>query len=317
MPKAKHNTAAPTVMGVRSGTRSLSVMDELREAILNGDYEAGRRLNEVHISQALDVSRTPVRSALQALAGEGLLDYAPNRGFTVRAFQLNEIVDAYDIRATLEGVAARFAAQRGLKVHEKSMIERSLEDGDKLLQRGSFISGDLSAYRIVNGNFHDAILSAARNRMLGEMIRICHRVPVSSSRNIVAFEYHDVRRRHDDHHRIYDAVIARDPLQAEMLMRTHVSSIRVSLLRSLHGLRIPDPEESTHIAPLRSASRGQAGSPPKGSVARAASGSGTSAARTDAQGKSQAFTPSPDHRKGKLTVPAQVAATGPTKPTVS
>ncbi len=42
------------VTNVRSGTRSLSIMEELREAILNGDYEAGRRLNEVHISQALE-----------------------------------------------------------------------------------------------------------------------------------------------------------------------------------------------------------------------------------------------------------------------
>lgn len=220
-------------MGVRSGTRSLSIMDELREAILNGAYEAGRRLNEVHISQALDVSRTPVRAALQALAGEGLLDYAPNRGFTVRAFQLNEIVDAYDIRATLEGLAARFAAQRGLEAQEKAVLQNSLSDGDKLLRRGSFKSGDLSTYRVVNGSFHDTVLNAARNRMLGEMIRICHHVPISSSRNIVAFEYHDVRRRHDDHHRIYEAILARDSWQAEMLMRAHVSSIKVSLVRSL------------------------------------------------------------------------------------
>lgn len=219
--------------GARSGTRSLSVMDKLREAILNGDYEAGRRLNEVHISQSLGVSRTPVRAGLQALAGEGLLDYAPNRGFTVRAFQLNEIVDAYDIRASLESIAARLAAQRGLETQERIAIENSLADGEKLLRRGSFKSGDLSAYRIINGNFHDAILFAARNRMLAEMIRICHHVPVSSSRNIVAFEYHDVRRRHDDHHRIYEALVARDPWQAEMLMRAHVSSIKVSLVRSL------------------------------------------------------------------------------------
>ena len=223
--------------GSRSGTRSLSVMDRLREAILRGEYAAGSRLNEVRISQTLAVSRTPVRAALQALAGEGLLDYAPNRGFTVRAFQLNEIVDAYDIRSTLEGVAARFAAERGLTGDEIKIIERSLADGEKLLQRGSFKPGDLSAYRIINGNFHDTALSAARNRMLGEMIRICHHVPVSSSRNIVAFHYHDVRRRHDDHHRIYEAIVTREPWRAEMLMREHVASIKASLVRSFHDQR--------------------------------------------------------------------------------
>ena len=65
------------------------------------------------------------------------------------------------------------------------------------------------------------------------MIRICHHVPVSSSRNIVAFEHRDVRRRHDDHHRIYEAIVAREPWRAEMLMREHVSSIKASLIRSL------------------------------------------------------------------------------------
>jgi GntR family transcriptional regulator of vanillate catabolism len=79
--------------------------------------------------------------------------------------------------------------------------------------------------------------------MLGEMIRICHHVPISSSRNIVAFEYRDVRRRHDDHHRIYEAIVAQEPWRAEMLMREHVSSIKTSLIRSLAERHADHPEE--------------------------------------------------------------------------
>src|SRR6476659_1136260 len=123
---------------LRAGNRALSVMDQIREAILGGSLGAGERLNEVRLSKTLAVSRTPVRAALQALAGEGLLDYAPNRGFTVREFPLDAIVDAYEIRASLEGVAARFAAERGLSPDEKATIERSLRAGDRLLERGSF-----------------------------------------------------------------------------------------------------------------------------------------------------------------------------------
>lgn len=226
--------------GSRTGTRSLSVADELREAILGGTYHSGERLNEVRISQTLTVSRTPVRAALQALAGEGLLDYAPNRGFTVREFPVSEVVDAYEIRGSLEGVAARFAAERGLTEADRAVIERSLADGDTLLQRGSFEPGDLSTYRIINGNFHDTILAAARNRMLAEMIRICHHVPVSSNRNIVAFEHRDVRRRHDDHHRIYEAIMTREPWRAELLMREHIAGIKTSLVRSLEERRGQD-----------------------------------------------------------------------------
>jgi GntR family transcriptional regulator of vanillate catabolism len=219
--------------GPRAGNRALSVMDQVREAVLNGSVAAGERLNEVRLSRTLAVSRTPVRAALQALAGEGLLDYAPNRGFSVREFPLDAIVDAYEIRASLEGVAARFAAERGLGPDERATIERSLRAGDRLLERGSFESGDLTIYREINGDFHDTLLAAARNRMLAEMIRICHHVPVSSSRNIVAFEHRDVRRRHDDHHRIYEAIMAREPWRAEMLMREHVASVKGSLVKSL------------------------------------------------------------------------------------
>jgi len=66
-------------------------MDQIREAVLNGSVAAGERLNEVRLSRALAVSRTPVRAALQALVGEGLLDYAPNRGFSVREFPLDAL----------------------------------------------------------------------------------------------------------------------------------------------------------------------------------------------------------------------------------
>src|SRR5258708_37547444 len=203
-------------LGLRGGNRALSVTDQIREAILGGSIGAGERLNEVRLSKTLAVSRTPVRAALQALAGEGLLDYAPNRGFTVREFPLDAIVDAYEIRASLEGVAARFAAERGLSPDEKATIERSLGAGDRLLERGSFETGDLTIYRDINGDFHDTLLVAARNRMLAEMIRICHHVPVSSRRNILAFEHRDVRRRHDDHHRIYEAITAHEPCRRGM-----------------------------------------------------------------------------------------------------
>jgi GntR family transcriptional regulator of vanillate catabolism len=238
-PSGNEPSGIETSSKMRVGNRALSVMDQIRESILGGSAVTGERLNEVRLSRTLAVSRTPVRAALQALAGEGLLDYEPNRGFSVREFPLDAVVDAYEIRASLEGVAARFAAERGLSAEERAIIERSLAAGDRLLERGSFEAGDLTIYRGINGDFHDTLLAAARNRMLGEMIRICHHVPVSSSRNIVAFEHRDVRRRHDDHHRIYEAIIAQEPWRAEMLMREHVSSVKASLIRSL-AERKPD-----------------------------------------------------------------------------
>lgn len=219
----------------RAATRSLSVTERIRTAVLAGEFEAGARLHEVRLSERLGVSRTPVRSALQSLASEGLLEYAPNRGYAVRRFSTAEIVDAYEIRAMMEALAARFAAERGLPENEREAIERVLAEGDDLLVRAELGEEERIAYSAINGTFHEAIHSAARCRMLGDMIRLCHSVPQSSHRNVISFEHMDVRRRHDDHHRIYDAILACDAFRAEMLMREHVASVKTSLVRALSG----------------------------------------------------------------------------------
>lgn len=227
----------------RAATRSLSVTERIRTAILSGEFEAGERLHEVRLSERLGVSRTPVRSALQSLASGGLLDYAPNRGYAVRRFSTAEIVDAYEIRAMMEALAARFAAERGLPDAEREAIERVLAEGDELLARTQLKEEvgeeERIAYSAINGTFHEAIHSAARCRMLTDMMRLCHSVPHASHHNVVSFEHMDVRRRHDDHHRIYDAILACDAYRAEMLMREHVASVKTSLVRALSGRPLP------------------------------------------------------------------------------
>jgi len=190
--------------------------DELRRAVLAGQFQPGERLQEVRLGALLQASRTPVRLALQALAADGLLEYAPNRGYTVRSFDSTELLNAFDIRAALEGLAAGFAARRGLDASERAEIESVLAQGDTLLAHGELEEASRPAYVAVNASFHEALHRAARSRMANEMLRI-------------AFEYAKVRRRHDDHHRILDAVLRRDAGQAEALMRDHVASIKAGL----------------------------------------------------------------------------------------
>ena len=214
-------------------TRSASVVEALRGALLGGEFAPGERLHEVRLTERLQVSRTPVRAALQTLASEGLLDHSPNRGYTVRYFPISEVVSAYEVRSVLEGLAARLTAERGLGDDERKVLEQALLKGDRLLVHGELTKTQRSAYSAMNAAFHETIHAAAGSRMLGDMIRLCQQVPISSPRNVVAFEARDVRRRHDDHHRIFEAIIARDPWRAEMLMRDHVASVRTSLVRSL------------------------------------------------------------------------------------
>lgn len=206
----------------RSAPRSISAADRLRESILTGQLAAGERVNEVHLSRALGVSRTPTRAALHALAAEGLVDYAHHRGFTVREFPMQAVMDAYQIRASLEGLACRFASERGLDDEHRAAMEQALRDGDDILRHEVLSDGDLVAYRAMNVTFHDAILAAAQNRMLMEAVRLTLNMPGSTHRHIVSFNHDDVRRRHDDHHRLYQLISAGEGWRAEWLMREHV-----------------------------------------------------------------------------------------------
>ena len=81
--------------------------------ILRGDLAPGERLAELALAERLGVSRTPIRQALPALAREGLLAAAGRRGYVVRSFSPQDVVDAIETRGLLEGLAARRVAERG------------------------------------------------------------------------------------------------------------------------------------------------------------------------------------------------------------
>lgn len=211
----------------RAAPRSISAADRVRESILSGVFPPGERINEVHLSRSLGVSRTPTRAALHALAAEGLVDYAHNRGFTVREFPIHAVLDAYEIRATLEGLACRFAAERGLSEEQCAIMEQALADGDAILQHEALTDEDLACYREMNVAIHDTILAAAQNRMLTEAVRMTLNMPGSTHRHIVSFTHRDVRRRHDDHHRLYALILAGQGWRAEALMREHVVGLSV------------------------------------------------------------------------------------------
>ncbi|HWW48673.1 MAG TPA: GntR family transcriptional regulator [Xanthobacteraceae bacterium] len=229
--------AGPLTEGI---TRSVSITDSLRCAILAGEFQPGERMLEVSLSERLHVSRTPIREALKALAGEGLLDHIPNRGYYVREYSVDDIVQAYEIRAALEGLAARRAAQLGMSTEDRAVIEAALRDGEAILNKGELSPHDRMLYGEINSAFHGAIHSAGQSRMLRDMLRQSQQIAPSSHRNVIAFEQLDVRRRHDDHFRIYEAILCRDGARAELLMRDHVESVKISLLRSISRELLPD-----------------------------------------------------------------------------
>jgi GntR family transcriptional regulator of vanillate catabolism len=151
-----------------------------------------------------------------------LLEYAPKRGYRVRDFGLKEILDAYKVRAALEGLACVEAARIGLDERQVAILTDALATGDRILSKGVLDPADLEEYRLMNHTFHETIVGVSTNRWIAEFVHAAHNVPMASDRLILWDDFGIIHRSHDDHHRILEALLDRDAGRAEGLMREHV-----------------------------------------------------------------------------------------------
>lgn len=207
---------------------SLVATEVIREAIMDGRLEPGRRLKEEELARELGISRTPVREALLILQTEGLLEASPNRGATVRTYDVKDLGDLYMLRAALEGVAARLAAER-VTTRDIHRLTRSCDRFDQVAESGSL--KDLVRENLV---FHDAILEIAGNERIAQLVRGVTELPLvyksylwySPSQKVVSAHYH---------RQIVNALAARDPERAESVMKQHVFEARDILLTQVRA----------------------------------------------------------------------------------
>lgn len=207
---------------MKTATNSTEIATLLRERILTGEIPPGSQLQQIPLSEELGVSRTPVREALSALAKDNLLSYEPNRGYKVRSFSLEDVMDAFSVRGHLESLACKICAQRGLKPDILEELWACVERGQKLLEGGQLIPSRLPLYRHENVVLHDIIIKNSENSWIASFIYQTHNVPLASDRIILWDNFDIIKRSHDDHSRIVQAISDRDAERASYLMREHV-----------------------------------------------------------------------------------------------
>jgi GntR family transcriptional regulator, vanillate catabolism transcriptional regulator len=218
-----------TPYGVPMFGRQQIIIERLRNMILSGDVQAGNPLREVSLSERLGVSRTPIREALIVLAEEGLLEYRQNRGYIVRSFTTQEILDAYVVRESLEVLAVRLAAENGLSEERDRLMQQCLAAGDELFATPKLSYSLHEPWRRINGDFHRLIVEAANNSPLSSALQTTMRIPFVSTRVMTwldgeeAQELFRLRHINSQHHSIYEAIRARDAYQAETAMRWHLA----------------------------------------------------------------------------------------------
>ena len=215
----------------------------LRERVLEGIYAPGSRLQEFALANDLNVSRTPIRDALRVLASEELLVYYPNRGYVVRDVGLQDALDAYEVRANLEGLACRLLAERGLGEATLAKLDSLLERGTEIVDGSEWGPVQHEAWSELNTEFHLTIAVEARNKPLEEILRHVRRIPRMFDGRLrpnteffkSVYTHEQRRRSHREHMKIVEVLKARDAVRVEALMREHVYVNRDLLKHSYLG----------------------------------------------------------------------------------
>lgn len=204
----------------------------LKDAILAGEMRSGERISESDWAERLGTSRTPVREALQRLEYERLVDNEGRRGWFIRPISLEDIHRIFDIKESLEALAAELAADR-ITDQQASLMAASVRDMEAAAD-----AGDLKAWWAADKAFHRTIFAAAGNdhleRIVGGLNDLWHRLRSGH----LAIEGR-MKRSVEEHRLIERALAAHDGASARQAVHRHLTAARRSLVNVLESMVIP------------------------------------------------------------------------------
>ncbi|WP_037365304.1 GntR family transcriptional regulator [Amycolatopsis orientalis] len=202
-----------TVAGEARERLSPRVAKQVRDLILTGAVRGGERLRTEHLAERLGVSATPVREALMALAGEGMVDFRPGRGFRVIPVTRRDVVDVYAMQAYVSGELAARAAE----TFDPAGLAR-LDDLQREIEK-TVRDGDLDATERADFALHRMINHAAAAPKFTWMLSLTLRyVPFSAYADIPGWPL----LARDDHDRVLAALREREPEAAREAMAAHI-----------------------------------------------------------------------------------------------
>jgi len=197
-----------------------NLVEQVRDAILDeissGQLAPGERIIQEQLAQALGVSRQPVQQALMLLRNQGVLHDAPGRGLIVASLDPAHVGHMYDMRAVIEGLACRRAAELG--------AERAGKQGPALIEAGrkAVASGSVARMIAADMKFHEFIYALSGNPLVGPTLST-HLTYTQRVMGEVLLRDEKPRDIWDQHAEILQAICAGEPDRAETLARQHIT----------------------------------------------------------------------------------------------
>ena len=191
------------------------VCETIRQAIVDGVFSPGERLMEIQLADEMGVSRTPVREAIRKLELEGFVVMIPRRGTYVADISIKDINEVYEIRTSLEVLAAGLAAER--------ISDEELETMQRLLvEIGQHIEdGNIEKIVEIDTAFHDVLYKASRNKRLAGIRRRSMMYPGRLQNTM------------EEHRILVDSIAAHDVDRAQNAARLHMENAEHTLLKDM------------------------------------------------------------------------------------
>lgn len=203
---------------------SEKVRMRLKQLIVNHNLKPGTRLKEDEIADELEVSRTPVREALLALAQDGLVTFIPRKGAYVIEITRKDVEEIYAIREVLEGLAVKLACPFLTDKELQTLANDHLEAAERLKKN------DFHFFVEIDTQFHDLIVEKSGNGRLHNLLQTIHD-QILIFRTWEAEKYHDnILNALDEHKSILEGLISRREDETEKRMREHVKRVKQSIL---------------------------------------------------------------------------------------
>lgn len=218
-------------------TRSEQVYDLLKERILNQKIKPGEALMEVAVSEAIGVSRTPVREAFRLLQHEGLVIRNPRGGVLVTELTLEELKEVSDLRLVFETYSIELTCER-ITQEEIALLEATVREVDEFMPSSN--SGqeiDLLRLGALNTRFHDILYEAAGSHYLKRILEII-RLPILRYRPFSLETKKQRERSWEEHRMIINLLKNRNKKELKKLIRKHVKDAGNAVARKLDKISI-------------------------------------------------------------------------------
>ncbi len=229
-------------------TLPMRLAKQLEQAVYDGKFQPGDRINEAALAAEMGMSRGPIREAIRILTGYGLVVAVPHKGVFVRQLSVREIAEISDLRALVFGFAAGLAAEN----RTREGCERLAAILDRM--DGAAEDGDRNEYFHANLEFHGAVVAMAASkraqRLYSDLVKELHvlrREDFNNSGNM--------RKSNIEHRKVYEGILTGDREAAQKAAEAHILAGCQRMIRTFEALYAARDEADVSRQPTQKGQR--------------------------------------------------------------